>query len=245
MTPQGLSGVFCVLLLAFSVRSAQLDAASAGKFVHDPGPRPGAAAAGGPIATISVYEKQFYLAGRSSFEDEVSVTGSLPGTEKGLGPRFNLDSCAGCHTFPALGGSSPAKNPQIEVAAKQSAKNRIPWFVNPNGPIRVARFKFHSDGTPDGSVHPLFTIAGRSDAPQTSCKIDQPDFGAQKNNIGLRIPTPLFGLGLIEAIPDQELLDNLAAHAAQKRIFKIGGRVSRSANDASINRFGWKAQNRS
>jgi CxxC motif-containing protein (DUF1111 family) len=227
------------------VLAVHLLASSAGKPVHDPGPRAGAAAAGGPLETVSVFEKRFYLAGRSSFEETVSVTGSLPDTEKGLGPRFNLDSCAGCHAFPALGGSSPAVNPQIEAAKKEGATNRIPWFVSPHGPVRAARFKLSPDGAEDGHVHPLFTIYGRSDAPKDKCKIEQPDFDAKRSNLAFRIPTPLFGLGLVEVVPDQEILENLRAHGREKQMLKIGGRVSRNANDGSINRFGWKAQNRS
>ena len=37
-------------------------------------------------------------------------------SEDGLGPRFNLDSCGGCHSHPSTGGSSPAINPQVAMA---------------------------------------------------------------------------------------------------------------------------------
>jgi CxxC motif-containing protein (DUF1111 family) len=199
-------------------------------------------------------EERAFNIGREDFEEEQSVQGEqlVKDTELGLGPRFNLDSCAGCHAFPAIGGTSPYVNPQIEVAKKEGANNEIPSFIKKDGPVREARFKFNSDGTPDGGVHALFTITGRSDA--SGCFIHQPDFRAAvaRQNVVFRIPTPLFGAGLIEAIDDDTILANLQAHGAAKQSLGIRGRANRltgrpntSGNDGTITRFGWKAQNKS
>jgi hypothetical protein len=75
----------------------------------DPGPRGGPAGAGSPIAGLTVKEGKFFSDGQSRFA-EVDTTAT------GLGPRFNMNSCAGCHAQPASGGSSPATNPQVAVA---------------------------------------------------------------------------------------------------------------------------------
>lgn len=158
------------------------------------------------VAGLSSLEQQIFGVGREAFQEVASVQGTLPDTEAGLGPRFNLDSCAGCHAHPDVGGSSPAVNPQVEVAKKAGATNEIPSFIKPDGPIREARFKFNPDGTPDGGVHALFTITGRSDAP--GCFLNQPDFrgAVARQNVVFRIPTPVFGAGLIEAIDDDTIL---------------------------------------
>ena len=79
--------------------------------VTDPGPRGGAAGAGGSIAGLTVKESKFFDAGLDEFQEIQSVL-ERQDTEEGLGPRFNLNSCAGCHAHPAVGGSSPATNPQ-------------------------------------------------------------------------------------------------------------------------------------
>ena len=102
-----------------------------------------------------------------------------------------------------------------------------------------------ADGTPDGGVHNLFSIAGRSDA--VGCNLRQPNFAAQlnANNVIFRIPTPLFGLGLVENTADYVLQANLAATAGQRAQVGIGGRFNTSANDGTIMKFGWKAQNKS
>jgi CxxC motif-containing protein (DUF1111 family) len=121
----------------------------------------------------------------------------------------------------------------------------IPSFVLPNGPVREARFVRNSDGTPDGGVHNLFSIAGRTDAP--GCNLPQPNFSAQlaAKNVIFRIPTPLFGLGLVENTADYVFKANLAANADRKKDLGIAGRFNLSANDGTITKFGWKAQNKS
>jgi CxxC motif-containing protein (DUF1111 family) len=90
----------------------------------------------------------------------------------------------------------------------------------------------------------LFTIAGRPDANGcTSAVISQPNFvSAQShNNIIFRIPTPLFGGGLIENIDETDLLQPSGAGNP----YGISGTFNRNGNDGTISRFGWKAQNKS
>jgi len=104
------------------------------------------------------------------------------------------------------------------------------------------RFRNKPDGTPDGGVHALFTIAGRSDA--IGCNIQQDDF-SNASNLSFRIPTPVFGTGLIEAIPDATLKSNLNNNAFLKAALGISGELNTSGNDGTVTRFGWKAQNKS
>src|SRR5262249_54144575 len=119
------------------------------------------------------------------------------------------------------------------------------------GPVREARFKFvpNPDGTlsttRDGGVHDLFVITGRIDA--AGCTIVQPDFNtaAASNNLIFRIPTPVFGGGLIEEIPDATIVANQGANLSAKQALGISGHPNRNGNDGTIARFGWKAQNKS
>src|SRR5262249_33886345 len=85
---------------------------------------------------------------------------------------------------------------------------------------------------------------GRTDAP--GCKMEQPDFkNIPAANMTFRIPTPVFGGGLIEAIPDYALKNNLQVDAARKAQMGITGRLNTNGNDGTVTRFGWKAQNKS
>src|SRR6185436_2479158 len=204
----------------------------------DPGVRGGDPGAGGALPGLNDVERQYFDVAKEVFQE-------VDAAADGLGPTFNLDSCSGCHSQPTIGGTSPATNPQVAVATLMGAKNVVPSFITANGPIREARFVRNRDGSPDGGVHGLFVITGRSDAP--GCNIAQPNFAAElaRNNVVFRIPTPVFGLGLVENISDGALEASLAANAQQKRALGISGRFNRNGNDGTIARFGWKAQNKS
>jgi CxxC motif-containing protein (DUF1111 family) len=204
----------------------------------DPGVRGDPAGSGDPLPGLTDTEKAFFEVAKDVFQEVDAVP-------DGLGPRFNLESCSGCHSQPAIGGSSPATNPQVASATALGAKNVVPPFITANGPVREARFVRKPDGSPDGGVHDLFVITGRSDAP--GCNIRQPDFARElaRNNVVFRIPTPTFGLGLVESVTDAGLQAALAANAAQKQALGISGRFNHNGNDGTITRFGWKAQNKS
>jgi len=215
----------------------------------DLGVRTGSAGAGAPLAGLTNKEATVFSKGKDAFQEIQSVTGTIAGTEAGLGPTFNNDSCVGCHSQPAIGGTSPATNPQIAVATKNGATNVVPFFITIDGPAREARFKYANPPTNtirDGGVHGLYTIKGRTDAPGCS-NIAQPDFAAAaaQNNLSFRIPTPTFGAGLIETIRDSDILANKAANAASKAALGISGHENREGNAGTITRFGWKAQNKS
>jgi CxxC motif-containing protein (DUF1111 family) len=216
----------------------------------DPGPRPGAAGAGSPIQGLTTTgQLPGFQNGLSQFieTEPVSLAGG-PGNG-GLGPAFNGDSCGSCHSQPAPGGTSPRidvspaflPNPQFTAGQVAGGTNTIPFFVTANGPVREARFKS------DSGVHDLFTIQGRTDVsnPPNNCTLAQPDFSAEaaRNNLSFRIPTPVFGAGLIENISEDTLMANLAASTSLQ--LGIAGTFNRSGNDGSITRFGWKAQNKS
>jgi CxxC motif-containing protein (DUF1111 family) len=227
---------------------------------RDPGVRAGSVNSGQPLSTLSSSQLQFFQDGLARFIQVDSVSGGAAGEPgKGLGPGYNSNSCASCHAQPTVGGTSPnanaypfiGQNPQMTVGYDYGAGNQVPFFITADGPVREARFPFalSSSGsvsqTPDGGVHDVFTIAGRSDA--TGCTMAQPNFQQMQrlNNLIFRIPTPTFGAGLIENIADATIVANMAANAQAKNALGISGHPNYSGNDGSITRFGWKAQNKS
>ena len=220
--------------------------------VNDPGVRTSTGVnAGQPLASVqaNASDLAFFNSGLSQFNEHQTVTGDNPG----LGPRFNLDSCGGCHSQPAAGGSSPSVNPQSQVIANgvvSGSTNTIPSFITASGPVREARFPFffNANGTanlnnPNGGVETIFTVSGRADA--AGCSLTQPGFtaAANANNLIFRIPTPVFGSGLMANIDDSTLLNNQAAQAGNA--FGVAGAFNHNGNDGTISRFGWKAQNKS
>src|SRR5262245_9952418 len=122
--------------------------------------------AGGPLLGLTPDQSAAFTAGRGDFNTPRTLA-------DGLGPRFNLTSCGGCHAQPAIGGSSPLINPQITQATANEVTALsfialIGGFVQPafsvNGPVRVVRFKRTATGTPEGNVHNTATITGRAGA---------------------------------------------------------------------------------
>jgi CxxC motif-containing protein (DUF1111 family) len=192
----------------------------------------------------------FFQDGLKRFQDVESVSGSSTGNN-GLGPRFNSNQCSSCHSQPAVGGTGAAMNPQFSFAGSAVApRDTTPFFITANGPTREARFPFFFDqfgnanpNNPNGGVEDLFTVSGRADA--GACSLPQPSFNAARatNNIIFRIPTPVFGAGLIENLDDATLQNNRSQNLNNN--FGIGGDFNHNGNDGTISRFGWKAQNKS
>ncbi len=228
----------------------------------DPGVRGGAingqagATATGPLPLASVSGGQpqgvlqFFENGLARFQEVETVGNSA---NVGLGPRFNMNQCSACHAQPAVGGSGAATNPQFAAIANgivDGSTNSMPSFITAHGPTREARFPFftNSSGTPitsspNGGVETIFTVSGLAGA--AGCTLAQPAFALAiaNNNIIYRIPTPVFGAGLVENLDDSTLLANQAAQAGNT--FGIAGTFNHSGNDGTIARFGWKAQNKS
>jgi CxxC motif-containing protein (DUF1111 family) len=209
-------------------------------------------------AATAFWFKTIASFGQFASVDGADDTGTGNPTLAGLGPSFNGNSCFMCHSHPAIGGTSPGPgtpgfqlNPQIALAQAFRAVNFQDFsaFLTPNGPVREAHFIVNEADrtrrTLDGSVHALFTIQGRTDAP-AGCIAPQPDVAAQlaNNNVSFRIPTPTFGLGLVENVSDADLISNAGReHSLDPSV--QNGILNRNGNDGTVTRFGWKAQNKS
>ena len=135
--------------------------------------------------------------------------------EEGLGPAFNGTSCAVCHNLPAIGGGGVI----TELRAGYREDNGTTRGLNP---------------ADDTLIHML-------SVPNHGCQPQMPD---DVNVIARRAPIPLFGAGLVEAIPDETILgledpfdrnrDGVSGRAAIVTDVGTGSR--------RVGRFGWKAQ---
>ena len=243
----GLAGTLVGSMTLPQGASAQTSATTANaNQVQDPGVRGGPPGVGGALPGLDAAEVAFFTAAQTRFQEIDSVSGTIAGEAgTGLGPRFNMNSCSGCHAQPAVGGTSPPVNPQVGVATLDGARNTVPPFIHLHGPVREARFVLNADGTADGGVHDLFVITGRKDA--AGCAIQQPDFTTALNNdnVIFRIPTPVFGGGQVEGVSDLGLQTVFNQNSSLKSQLGISGGFNHSGNDGTITRFGWKAQNKS
>jgi CxxC motif-containing protein (DUF1111 family) len=135
--------------------------------------------------------------------------------EDGLGPAFNGSSCAVCHSVPAIGGAGV-------VAEVRAAR-------------RNERGEFVELVPTSGSLFQIFSI------PTHKC---QPIIPPEANVIARRVPIPLFGAGLVEAIPDETILAR--EDPDDRNGDGVSGRAAIITDIASghrrVGRFGWKAQ---
>ena len=135
--------------------------------------------------------------------------------EEGLGPAFNGTSCAVCHNVPAIGGAGVI----LELRAGYRDGNGDTRGLNAAG---------------DTLIHML-------SVPTHACQPQIPD---DVTVIARRSPIPLFGAGLVEAIPDDTLLS--LEDPSDRNRDGVSGRaamvVDLATGERRVGRFGWKAQ---
>jgi CxxC motif-containing protein (DUF1111 family) len=134
--------------------------------------------------------------------------------EDGLGPLFNASSCGECHEEPAPGG----RGDEVEIhVARLRPDGTCDTLENQGGPV----IQQH--------VTPALKAALGIDA-------EPAPEGVTKAH---RTADLLFGFGLLDAVPDREIL----AHAdpEDRDHDGISGRANRGP-DGSVGRFGRKAQ---
>jgi CxxC motif-containing protein (DUF1111 family) len=136
-------------------------------------------------------------------------------SEEGLGPAFNGTSCAVCHNVPAIGGAG--------IIAELRAGRR-----NEKGEFETL------DSSGETLFH-LFSVPGHG------C---QPVVPVEANVFARRVPIPLFGAGLVEAIPDETL--RALEDPNDRDRDGVSGRAALvtdiATNERRVGRFGWKAQ---
>jgi CxxC motif-containing protein (DUF1111 family) len=160
---------------------------------------------------------------RTNFEAAESI-------DDGLGPIFNERACANCHSNGTTGG------------AGQNIERRFGRFDN-NGQ------SFNPLANEGGSLRQLFSLGTFNDgATLCTVPVEKEPADATVHNVG-RLTTPLFGLGLVEAIPDTLLVNIVNAEpAATRGVLNTSAILLANPDDASealggsrVNRFGWKA----
>jgi hypothetical protein len=91
--------------------------------MKEAGVRGGAPGAGGPLAGLSARELEFFDLGIEDFAEQEEIG-------DGIGLRMNLDGCGSFHAHPAVGGTSPAINRQVEFASKDGDTDHVPFFLH-------------------------------------------------------------------------------------------------------------------
>jgi CxxC motif-containing protein (DUF1111 family) len=132
--------------------------------------------------------------------------------EGGLGPIFNDNSCAACHTAGGIGGAS-----EITVTrfGRRMTDGRFDELASLGGSLLQAQ-----------AIHP--------DALEV--------VPAEANVVAKRITTPLFGAGLVEAISDETIERNAQRRQPDGVSGRVSYIVDPASGQTRVGRFGWKAQ---
>jgi len=207
-----------------------------------------------PFATLSGQARVDFDAGRSLARQPWVIAPSPDSSEvEGLGPLYNRISCLGCHT--KNGRGSPPENGgvlrsmilQIGIDAKDENGGPAPHSVYGE--------QLASDAVPgvpaEGKVRVDWELSSAMLADGTNVSLRKPkltyvDLGygpiGDEARTSLRNAQPMFGLGLLEAVPDATILANAARDLTELGIHGHANRVfDRKTQTMVLGRFGQKA----
>jgi CxxC motif-containing protein (DUF1111 family) len=174
-----------------------------------PIPPPGAL--GGPRVPLDGPGEMRFARGRALFDHDYAKS-------DGLGPRFNGDACRSCHFAPIMGGAGPS---DVDVIR--------------HGTIGLDG-RFHAPASDDTMAHRFALLEAN---PGASLVIHKASVDPNANVFERRQTPPVFGLGLVDLIPDDVIRAN--ADPDDRDHDGVRGVVSELV-DHRVGRFGWKAQ---
>lgn len=172
---------------------------------------------GTALRNLDPAQRRQFEIGRAVFQTQFTP-------EMGLGPLFNAVSCASCHEQPVVGGSGrndPAEGGEdieVHATAFYGAGARCDDLAAVGGQVMQKQL------TPALSEY---------------LHIPSEPIPAAATDSGHRTTPDLFGFGLLDAVPDAEILAR--ADPMDRNGDGISGRPNRTA-DGRLGRFGRKAQ---
>lgn len=179
------------------------------------GPAPAKDGLGGPVAGLDEATRALFLAGKSEFEDVKTI-------EDGLGPVFNGRSCAECHGAPATGGAGGDLQRTQAVRIGKWTNGVFDELASVGGSLLQRRSIRELDRA--------FPLGGER-------------IPAEANVVSVRASPPVFGAGLMEAIPAAAIL--AAADPSDANGDGVSGRPNMVFNPETgqleVGRFGWKS----
>ncbi|MGB1237086.1 MAG: di-heme oxidoredictase family protein [Pseudomonadales bacterium] len=221
-----------------------------------------------PAKNLSFENRLDFRIGESIFAKLWVFSPSSTTASDGLGPLYNARSCMGCHIKGGRGhvprGNWPEDNaismlmrlsipPQTEAQRVLLASGKLPFISEPTYGAQLQDFAvpgMHSEGR----IHISYTersvdLSGgqRVSLRQPSYKIVDLADGPLHPEVmqSVRLANPMIGLGLLEAIPEADLL--ALEDPEDSDGDGISGRANRVWDEAKqrqvLGRFGWKAGN--
>ena len=216
-----------------------------------------------PLPALTYKQQSIFMQGRGHFNRRWVIFGVAAG-DWGLGPTFIADRCSACHVGGGRGAPPSQSNEQLTSMLvrislpgtdERGAPKPVPNYGDQlqNRALQGQSFElsYSEKPVPEEANIYLDWIASKVELADGSIvelrkpkiRIENLNFGPLPENVqtSLRITQPIFGMGLLEAVPEQTLRDIAARQQAQG----FNGRVNTVWDDIAkrpaVGRFGWKA----
>jgi CxxC motif-containing protein (DUF1111 family) len=216
-----------------------------------------------PLPALTYKQQPIFMQGRGHFNRRWVIFGVAAG-DWGLGPTFIADRCGVCHVGGGRGAPPSQSNEQLTSmlvrislpgADEHGAPKPVPNYGDQlqNRALQGQSFElsYSEKPVPEEAHIYLDWIESKVeladgtivDLRKPKIRIEKLNFGPLPDNVqtSLRNAQPVFGMGLLEAVPEQTLRDIAARQQAQG----FNGRVNMVWDDVAkrpaLGRFGWKA----
>ena len=215
-----------------------------------------------PLAHLDDAERTRFVIGNSFFKRNWVEAPASTTARDGLGPHFIARSCAGCHVMDGRGAPPDWRKtigPEPENTVALLIRLSVPGPIDPKAGVRPEPTygdQFDNAAVqgvqPEGHVEIRSTPVHGRFADGTRYTLHKPEYRLTKLGYGPmapgvmispRIAPQVIGMGLLEAIPESEILANARDQAAAPGPIKgMPNRVwDGFAHKEVIGRFGWKA----
>jgi CxxC motif-containing protein (DUF1111 family) len=210
---------------------------------------------GGQVQAMTSEERGFFVTGNSFFRSNWITAPASVQTLDGLGPVFNSASCGGCHFKD--GRAQPPSTPE-EVLNGLLFRLSVPGMDAHGGPVPEPVYggqwqdKAILGVQPEGKIQVSYQEIAGQYPDGSSYSLRKPIYNFTEFNYGLpapgwmsspRIAPQMPGLGLLEIVPEQDILAWADENDANQD--GISGRANQVWDEASgqttLGRFGWKA----
>ena len=211
-----------------------------------------------PLANLTDEERARFAIGNSFFRRNWVEAPASTTARDGLGPHFIARSCGGCHVQDGRGAPPDFSKGLSEQPVALLMRLSIPGVGDHGGivPEPVYGDQLNNNAIqgvrPEAQVqirytriHGRFADGQRYELLQPSYRFTQLAYGPMDKHVRVspRIAPQLIGVGLLEAIPEAEILGNQRQQAALPGSIKgVPNRVWDAPSAAmQIGRYGWKA----
>ena len=211
-----------------------------------------------PAANLADEERTRFVIGNSFFRRNWVEAPSSTSARDGLGPHFIARSCGGCHVQDGRGAPPDFRSGLSEQPVALLMRLSVPGVNEHGGPVPEPVYGDQLNNAavqgvkPEAQidirytpVHGRFADGTRYTLQKPSYALRDHGYGPMREDVMLspRIAPQIIGVGLLEAIPESEILANAERQARDGGPIRgVPNRVwDAPSQQMRLGRFGWKA----